>query len=238
MEEFMETKTVAMIIEEAMRAKSISMEKLAQLTGISERFLESLIKEKAGKLPSAPYLRGYLSKIADVLNLNGELLWSSYQKENAVQKPVQKIEMANSIRDNEWIKKLTNTKALLIIGGAVIVALIIMWRGSAFIGKPTLSLENFGDNISVSTSTFLVKGKIDPKNQVTINDEVVFPDDVGAFEKTFTLAPGFNTFNFKVKGILGKELDITKQVYLTTTTKKAEKPVEKQVENNTSTTQQ
>lgn len=66
----------------------------------------------------------------------------------------------------------------------------------------------------------------------------MFPDESGLFEKNFTLTSGFNTFNFKVRGILGKELQMTKQVYLTTSTKKTEKQVEPVVEINTSTTTQ
>ncbi|MEK7089659.1 MAG: helix-turn-helix domain-containing protein [Patescibacteria group bacterium] len=234
MEEFMETKTVVDIIGDAMKSKSMSIEKLAQLTGISERFLESMVKENTGKLPSAPYMRGYFSRIADTLNLNGELLWSEYQRQTTVQKFRDKQEPTRGTNKEEWIKKFMNTKTLIVIVVGLGILLVILWRGPAFIGKPTLALDHFDDNISVTTSSFVVKGKIDPKNQLTINDEVVFPDDTGAFEKSFTLAGGFNTFNFKVKGILGKELDVTKQVYLSTSTKKGDK----QVENKTSTSTQ
>ncbi len=233
MDEIIETKTVAEVIGEAMKSKSISIEKLAQLTGISERFLELMIKEKIGKLPSAPYMRGYFSRIADVLGLSGELLWSEYQRQNAVKKFKEKPEQNHTTNKMEWIKKFMDTRTLVITGVALGVLLVIMVRGSAFIGRPTLSLEHFDDNISVSTSSFVVKGKIDPKNQLTINDEVVFPDDTGTFEKSFTLAGGFNTFNFKVRGILGKELDVTKQVYLSTSTKKGEKQVENKITTST-----
>lgn len=232
MEELTEQKSLATQLEDAMKAKNISLEKLAQLTGISERFLESMIKENKNKLPSAPYMRGYLSRIASVLNLDGDVLWNEYQTQSAEKKLTQKSESTHEPHNNEWIRKVMNTKALIAIGVVLGILLVIIWRGPAFIGKPTLSLENFGDTVSVSTSTFTVKGKIDPKNQITINDEVVFPDDAGTFEKSFTLASGFNTFHFKVKGLLGKELDITKQVYLSTSTKKSEK----QVENKTATT--
>lgn len=233
MEDTFETKSVAVQINEAMKAKGISLEKLAQLTGISERFLESIIHEQKNKLPSAPYMRGYFSRIASILNLDGDALWKEYQLAHEENKKPQKIKKAYNINANDWIKKATNTRTLIAIGVILGILLVVVWRGPAFIGKPTLALENFGDNISVSTSTFVVRGKIDPKNQITINDEVVVLDDGGTFEKNFTLTPGFNTFNFKVKGILGKELDITKQVYLSTSTKKGEKQVET---TNTTTT--
>ncbi len=238
MEENTETKSVASIIEDAMKAKSMSVEKLSLQSGISERFIELIVKEKVGKLPSSPYVRGYISKIADILNLNKESLWAEYKKQSAEKKVEQSPEKSNEIKNGELIKKFINTKSLVIIGIILGLVIVIILRGSAFIGKPTLSLENYDDNISVSTSTFAIKGRVDPKNQITINDETVFPDESGLFEKNFTLTSGFNTFNFKVRGILGKELQMTKQVYLTTSTKKTEKQVEPVVEINTSTTTQ
>ena len=237
MEEFFETRTMAAMIEDAMKAKSVSIEKLSQLTGISERFLEALVKEGSEKLPAAPYVRGYLGKIASVLNLDGDALWSEYSRQYVRPKSTKKMAMNESERKFEVLEKFVSPRSLIIIGAILGVGLVIWLRGSAFIGRPTLSLEQFDDTTPVATSTFVIKGKIDPKNQLTINDEIVFPDDTGAFEKNFVLTPGFNTFHFKVKGILGKELDITKQVYLTTSTKRSEKQVEKPVETTTTTQQ-
>ena len=237
MEEFLETRTMASMIQDAMKAKNITTEKLSQLTGISERFLEALTKEGSEKLPAAPYVRGYLAKIASVLNLDGDALWSEYSRQYVRPKAVRKISVNESERRFEMLEKFVSPRSLVIIGAILGIGLIIWLRGSAFIGRPTLSLEQFDDNAPTATSTFVIKGKIDPKNQLTINDEVVFPDDTGTFEKNFVLTPGFNTFHFKVKGILGKELDITKQVYLTTSTKRSEKQVEKPVETTTTTQQ-
>ena len=70
------------LIVDAMRMKSISVEKLAGVTGVSDRILNGLIEERYENLPPAPYVRGYLLKIAAVLNLDGEALWADYVKHN------------------------------------------------------------------------------------------------------------------------------------------------------------
>ncbi len=225
------------MIEAAMKAKNITIEKLSQLTGISERFIEALAKEGDAKLPAAPYVRGYLAKIASVLNLDGDVLWSEYSRQYARLKVVRKTSVNETERKFKIVEKFVSPRSLIIVGALLGIGLVVWFRGSAFIGRPTLSLEQFDDSAPTATSTFVIKGKIDPKNQLTINDEVVFPDDTGTFEKNFILTPGFNTFHFKVKGILGKELDITKQVYLTTSTKRSEKQIEKPVETTTTTQQ-
>lgn len=236
-EDTLGVRSLASVVRGAMHARSMTIEKLARETGISERFLEAIVREHGGKLPAAPYVRGYLARIAEALRLDAGELWELYAAEHGrVVMPSQPIvEAKNAGEIRSWREWLTNTRVLIAIGIILGIVLVIWFRGSAFIGRPTLSLEHFDDTMSVTTSTLVVKGAIDPKNQLTINDEVVFPDDAGAFEKTLTLSPGFNTFHFKVRGILGKELDITKQVYLSTSTKRGAKS-EKQVETTTTTT--
>ena len=77
-----ENKSLSNLILDSLRLKGMSVEKLAQLTGISEMFLEQLLEEKFEKLPSYPYVRGYLIKIGNVLNLDGEKLCQEYIKHN------------------------------------------------------------------------------------------------------------------------------------------------------------
>lgn len=216
MNEFEEIKSVSAAISEAMKMKSMSADKLSQVTGVSDRFIALLLDEKHEKLPSAPYVRGYLSRIGNALNLSGDQLWADYTKQNIVTRSGKNDTFATNKFEIKY------PSAPVLAGGATIIIAIIIFafRAPAFIGTPTLSLDNFSD--TASTSTLDIKGKIDPKNQLTVNDEVVYPDEQGIFEKKVTLMPGFNTFRFKVKGILGKEFETTKQVYLATSTKHVE----------------
>ncbi len=216
MDEFVEVKTVAATIADAMKMKSVSIEKLSQTTGVSDRFITLLLDEKHTKLPSAPYVRGYLARIGAALNLNGEQLWNDFAREHAVPRSGK----TDTIATNRFEIRQPNMVALG-AGIVVVVALIIFaFRAPAIIGTPTLSLDALPE--TAATSTLDIKGKIDPKNQLTVNDEIIYPDESGVFEKKVTLSPGFNTFRFKVKGMLGREFETTKQVYLATSTKHVE----------------
>lgn len=238
-EEMFVSQTLESTLEEAMRSRSVSLEKLAQLTNISERYLRTIIKGDAGKLPSAPYMRGYLTKIAHVLNLDPGSLYALYVQQYGKKEEPKK--RGGQTQISNAASKLT-PKLMISIGVVLGLALVIYMRGSAFLGKPTVTLNDFEDNMSVSTSTFTVRGWSDPKNRLTINEEVIYPEESGTFEKEFTLNPGFNTFRIKAHGILGKELEIVRQVYLATTTKTAEpkqKPAQHvETEESTSTTTQ
>ena len=69
------------MLEEAMTSHSQTASKLADATGVPERFIAAIIEGNFGILPAAPYVRGYIKKIAAVLDLDGEILWERYDRE-------------------------------------------------------------------------------------------------------------------------------------------------------------
>jgi hypothetical protein len=215
MEESFEPKTIGALIHDAMRAKNLSLEKLGQQTGISERFLSSLTEDDMRQMPSAPYVRGYLLRIGEVLAIDGESLWKEYTRQYGALPRSGKHDAPPS---NRFLIKQLNAKTVGIAAVILVIAAVAFFRSSAFIGKPTLALESFDDSLTVATSTYTIRGTIDPENQLTVNDEAVYPGEDGIFEKQVPLSPGFNTFRFSVKGLLGKELQIVKQIYYTTST--------------------
>ena len=78
----MKRKNLINLILEALKLKGMNLEKLSQLSGVSERSLALLLEEQFDKLPPAPYVHGYLVKIAETLNLDGRELWREYLKNN------------------------------------------------------------------------------------------------------------------------------------------------------------
>jgi len=75
-------RTFSAIIIDALRARGLTVEKLATTTGISERFISGLLDESFEALPPAPYTRGYILKIAEVLGLEGAVLWKEYVRDH------------------------------------------------------------------------------------------------------------------------------------------------------------
>ena len=82
-----------------------------------------------------------------------------------------------------------------------------------FFQQPKLDLENITETMTVKTKELKIKGKINPKNNLTLNNEEVYADKDGNFEKDILLQTGFNTLTFKIKKFLGKEFTVTKQVF-------------------------
>jgi hypothetical protein len=204
-----ESKKLSEIILEAIRAKNLTIEKLAQMTGISDRFLGLMVEEKFDELPPAPYLRGYLLKISDVLNIDGQQLWREYLK---YRESMKRSGSKDILPSNRFENPKLNKKIIF----AVIVLLPLTYFAvqiPKLIGRPQLYLANFEDNMTVAESAFTIRGRIKPTDTLTINQEEVYLGENGEFAKTVNLSPGFNTFVFKVKRFLGKENIVTKQIY-------------------------
>src|SRR3989338_2732027 len=156
------------LLNDALELKSVNHEKLAQLTGISERYLWAIQNLEVDKLPPAPYVRSYLKKISEVLNLNHDELWELYRKELD-----QKTSGAyDKLPENRFaIKHLSkNSIFLLALAGLLIIYLLFNFAG--LIGKPNLTVTNPSDEITaVFQNLITLKGTLDQKDKLTVNGE-------------------------------------------------------------------
>ena len=198
------------MLTEVLKDKNISLAKLSELTGVSERFLGALVEEKYEKLPPAPYTRNYILKVADVLGVDGQKLWQEYQKKTQLKKSG----LNDRLPLNRFSPKPLNKKIIfaLII---VILAGYLVFRYNFFLGNPTLSLlgQLAGSiNPTVSESNIKVEGRIKSGDQLMINKEIIYVDENGYFQKNTSLQPGLNIIQFQIKRFLGRETTITKQI--------------------------
>ncbi len=214
-----EEKNPSILVGNAMRTKGMSVEKLAQVTGISDRFIQSIVDEDLKKLPSSPYVHGYILKIADALGLDGEELWKEFFAQN---KEIKRSGALDELPGNRFVLKSINKKWVVGIVILIVVAGFVFWRAQSHFGEPELSLENFKDEMIVEDKIFPLKGKIDPRDQLFINEETIYPNEEGLFEKTLSLEHGFNTITFKIKKFLGEEYIIKKQIFLKVATSSEE----------------
>ncbi len=204
-----EQKNVSSIITDALRAKGISLEKLAQLTGVSDRHLTMFLNEKFETLPPAPYTHGYLMRVSNALNLDGPQIWADYLKDNeALRRSGEKDHLPKNRFETRVFKKRLLLPILLVL----FILAYTIFGVMSFYNKPKFSL-NIKDGVILHDPKLSLLGSIGPTDQLTLNGEVVYSDEKGNFQNFLELKPGFNTLVFKIKRILGKEFMITKQVF-------------------------
>lgn len=202
-------KKIGETIRNLLETRNINIDKLSELTGITPRFLEQLINENFSKLPPAPYIRGYILKIAEVLGAEGSELWEIFQQQN---KQVKRSGGEDKLPTNRFEPKKINQKIILgVLFGLLLIGYLI-FRYKDFSGTPILYIESPEDNVVVSENQILIKGRVNPQDTLTINAESVYVDKDGFFEKEFALQSGINNIEFSVKKFLGKEIKENRRV--------------------------
>jgi len=196
------------MLTEIFQDKNINLAKLSESTGISERFLKALMEDKYEKLPAAPYIRSYLFKIADALNIDGKKLWEEYQKN--VQ--LKKSGPSDHLPLNRFSPKPINKKIIFALI-AIIAVGYLAFQYDFFFRKPTLALlGQLASSTAISGPNLKIEGRVKSGDRLAINKESTYVDESGYFQKDFSLQPGPNVIQFQIKRFLGRETTITKQI--------------------------
>ena len=200
-------------VEEAMMLKGMNAAKLSEATNIPEHYLTALISHQSKNLPPPPYIRGYILRMAEVLDLDGSFLWQSYSK-TLISKTSGSEDLLPFNRFA--LKPVSKTK--IAVGIVVLFAIIYFgWRAGGFFGTPGIEITNPAtDNFITKDAAITLTGKINPQDKLTINGEEITTDGKGYFEKSwdFHFSPDNITakLEFKVKRLLGKEVVVDRQI--------------------------
>jgi hypothetical protein len=206
-------KNLANLLNEAVELRNLNIEKLSELTDIPVHYLAALTNNDFSKLPPTPYLRGYLVKIAEALRIDANLFLKAYKEETAL-KTLKVSGVSDKLPTNRFLLKTSRKKRIFIVGTIfVLIAGLFILKADDFLGAPKIEIISpAADNLIVRDSSFKLLGRIGKKDKLAINGEEIATNESGYFEKDFSLQPGINTVEFKVKRFLGKETKIIRQV--------------------------
>ena len=193
----------------ALESRALTTSKLAELTGIHDRYIEALRAQNYSLLPSLPYVRGYLRRIANVLHEDGELWWQLYKAET---EPVTSGAQDHLPRHRFLLKKVSSIRL-----GVLIIFLAAIGLGIYYFnvqnGKSKIIIDNPSANtLIVHEDKLEVSGRIESADQLFINNEPHQTGSDGVFKAIISLTPGINTIEFMSKRLLGSEVSIVKKI--------------------------
>ncbi|KKU11503.1 MAG: hypothetical protein UX16_C0013G0008 [Parcubacteria group bacterium GW2011_GWB1_45_7] len=201
-----EYKNISEILTAVMKERRVSVDALSNATDIPKRFIDSLVEGDFNNLPAKPYVRGYLFKIAEALVIDQNVLWQSYK--NSTEPTTSGAH--DRLPYNRFAFKKIRTSRLVVVFFIVIVLAFVGFRYNDILGRPTIDVSL---PESTSEKTITVSGNVEVRDTLTLNGEVIYPNEEGFFEKRVQLEPGLNTLEFKVKRYLGQESSLIKQVF-------------------------
>ncbi|MBI1960933.1 MAG: helix-turn-helix domain-containing protein [Candidatus Liptonbacteria bacterium] len=200
------------ILQELMAQRGLDARRLAELTNIQERYLEALLEGRYGDLPPAPYVHGYLGKLADVFGVSADDLARSYLDHEPA--GLRMSGTHDRLPINRFaLRRIGATKIVLIVVALGFVA-YTGTRFNAIIGRPVVYMEAPASAaVVVHDPTFVIRGSINnPSDKLTINNEETITDALGAFRKEIVLQPGINTIHVAVARFLGRTTNDIRQV--------------------------
>lgn len=204
-----EQKSFQEFFNDILAVRGLTIEKLAELTETPSRYLAAISSGDFQKLPALPYTRGYLMKIAEILGIDGDELWQTYKDEIAL-----KISVPDKLPSNRFAVRRFGKMKIII--GIILISVIIylVWQSGNLLGIPKIEITYpETDDLVLSIPLIKLVGKIsNPKDKLTVNNEQIFINSDGSFEKEIFLRPGANDIEFKVKRFLGKEIKVVKKV--------------------------
>ena len=202
-------KKLSELLREAAELRGLTFERLTELSDIPERYLLALRDGEFGKLPAAPYVRGYLVKLGEVLGIDGEMFWRLYKGEA----PIKKSGPQDKLPSNRFAIKSLNKKTIILGAALLLIVIYLVWRAPLFLGTPLIEIiRPTANNYVVNTPIVKLVGEINPGDKLTVNGEEVLVGASGRFEKDYELQPGINTFELVAKRFLGKETKLVRRV--------------------------
>ena len=207
-----EFKSLKEIFNEALELRNLDVKKLSEMTDIPVHYLSAFSSGDSRKLPASPYVRGYLTKIADILKMDSNSLLEAYKQEILLW-PAKSSGPEDKLPINRFALK--SKRKITVIGaaaaGVLAILIFLAFQFSGFLGNPKIEITNPVENyIVVNNPVIKLAGITNPQDKLTINNEEVLAKSDGRFEKDFSLQPGSNSVDFKTKRFLGKEITITK----------------------------
>lgn len=204
-----EEKKISELLKEYADSRNMNTAKLAETSGVPERYITALVGGEFASLPPAPYVRGYLFKMAAALEARGEELWQSYKREVSPQSSGPLDRMPS----NRFVIQSLSRKWVAIAGVVLILGTYLVFQLPAILGEPSLELAGYSEDktYNMASSVLVLRGQVKPGDKVTLNNEAVYANAEGNFEKEILLQKGLNTVELTVSRFLGREKKMVRQ---------------------------
>lgn len=209
-------RTVGQILKEAREAKQYTLEDIEKNTKIRKELLHALEADQYDKLPPATFVQGFIKNYGKFLGLDTPKLLAIFRRgfEASKHPPVVLESFSHPIQEKKF--RVTPAQAVGAVLGAIILSFFVyLWvEYRQFAGAPNLTLLSPQDQQTVDIPTVDVRGKTDPEDVVSINDQTIGIDQNGNFEEEVKLSSSTNTITVVATSKFGQSTKIVRMVFV------------------------
>lgn len=199
------------LLKEARVQKKVTIEQAAVATKIKPQFLQALEKGAYNELPSPAYARGFVKNYAEYLGLPKTLISPLFKRDFDEKKAMKVLPDGMVKQDSFPVSRINLRKVVIGVFGLLLLIGLLLFQTRGIFFPPSVSISSPKEGDTVPQE-FVVKGKTDSNATITINNESIFVENNGVFEKKITLFPGETSITVKAKNRLGKESTVQRSI--------------------------
>jgi hypothetical protein len=202
---------IGAILGKRRKQLKLSLANVELATKIRGKYLTWIEASDFASLPNDIYTRGFISKYADYLGLDVEVVLAQYNLERGAA-PRTTVAAPRPVKG----RRVIATPRLIIAGAfTIILGLTVAylgWQFSALAAPPRLVLGSPPDNTVIEGGTITIAGQAAMGSDVFVNDTPILTDAHGGFSDKLALQDGLNQIKVTAKNKLGKSTVLTRNI--------------------------
>ncbi len=207
-------KTVGEILKKARLEKKLAFEDVEKATKIRKKFLIGLEENSWDKLPSLPYIKGFIRNYSIFLGLKPDEMVAIFRRHFKEQDKTRLLPTGLTKPLDEPIFRLTPQIGLT----GIVTALLLLFFGYLFFqyqsytSPPNLTVIKPLEGEIMNTNKIEVSGKTDTDAVISVNNEKIALDVNGEFSTNLLLSPGVNSISIQSTSKNGKKKTVTRTI--------------------------
>lgn len=200
-------RTVGEILKKARIERHFTFEDIEKATRIRKKFLIALEENAWDKLPSLPYIKGFIRNYSLYLGLKPDEMVAIFRRNFTDQEKTGLLPAGLTHPLDEPIFRFTPQIGLI----AAIISFVILFFGYLFLqyqsytSPPNLTVTKPQEGEILKTGRVEVAGKTDPDAVVSVNNQKIALTVSGEFTTTLLLSPGVNSITVEATSKYGKK---------------------------------
>lgn len=209
-------RTIGEILKKARLEKKLEFEEVEKFLKIRKKFLIALEENAWEKLPSLPYIKGFLRNYSAYLGLKPDDMVAIFRRQFQEKEKTRLLPtgLINPLNKPFFYFTPKLTVALLISIFLVLFFGYLFLQYKAYTSLPQLTIERPQEGAILDSDKVIISGKTDNDAVISINNQKIAVSSDGNFSTTITLPPGVNTLLVESISKSGKKTAVNRTIQI------------------------
>jgi cytoskeletal protein RodZ len=207
-------RTVGELLKKARIEKKLAYEEIENQLRIRKKFLIALEENAWNKLPSLPYIKGFIRNYSALLGLKPDEMVAIFRRQFAAQEKAGLLPdgVTHPLDEPHFHITPTYTALFLTISFTFIFLAYLFFQYTSVTAAPILSVTKPLEGETIPSEIVTVAGKTDKDAVLSINNQKIALSTSGDFFTTLNLPAGINTLVIESTSKNGKKSATTRTI--------------------------